>query len=103
MGSNDVNTDETHYVALANKWKHPVFQMPPQLQLQINEKEDVGRGESSLNFFWMTGREEIPTLCRVTGELSRCVPILPLLWHQKQNKTSSMAASLTSEIPGGSI
>lgn len=51
MGSNHVNTDETHYVALANKRKHPVFQMPPQLQLQINEKEHLGRGEGSLNFF----------------------------------------------------
>lgn len=81
MGSNHVNTDETHYVALANKWKHPVFQMPPQLQLQINEKEHLGRGEGSLNFFWMTGREEIPTLYRVTGELSRCFLILSLLWH----------------------
>lgn len=48
MGSNHVNTDETHYVALAKKRKHPVFQMPPQLQLQINEKEDLGRGEGSL-------------------------------------------------------
>lgn len=48
MGSNHVNTDETHYVALAKNRKHPVFQMPPQLQLQINEKEDLGRGEGSL-------------------------------------------------------